>query len=474
MLWNKIGDTYQHFQVPFSERRVLLVFMDTILILLASWTSFLLWDRTGGNTSGTILGGPYWYWLLSFLVGWWVLALLNDLYDIPSSYDKPLNAKRVISTGVLALAVYLFLHLLLPTYLPGRFFLYFLAFALPSIILWRLVYADLSDRLPFRHRILIIGQGERASSIAAVLYRATRLNYQVLGYIADGPTESGLERSKLPMLGHTADLPRLMQKLHAHEVVVAIEHTMEKELLQRLVDCQANGVLVSSMPDLYEKLCRCIPIQHVDPVWVLYAIQGQAFFSRLQLAKKRLLDLILVMLGLPILLLILPLLALAIRLDSKGSIFYRQIRCGRGGKPFTIIKFRTMYSDAEKDGKPRWAAKDDPRITRVGSFLRKSRLDEIPQLLNVLLGHMSIIGPRPERPEFVEQLQQELLFYRTRLMVKPGLTGWAQIHYDYGDSVEDALTKLQYDFYYIRYWSLWMDIYILFKTFWVVFKLKGT
>ncbi len=202
-------------------------------------------------------------------------------------------------------------------------------------------------------------------------------------------------------------------------------------------------------------------------------MQNRPVFNRLQLGIKRLLDLTLLLLALPFLILILVPVALAIKLESRGPAFYRQVRSGRAGEKFMIYKFRTMVADAEKDGKARWASKGDPRITRVGQFLRKSRLDELPQLLNVLRGEMSIIGPRPERPEFVEQLEQEIPFYSMRLLVKPGLTGWAQINYDYGNTVEQALIKLQYDFYYVRYWSLWLDAFILFRTIGVVLSLKG-
>jgi exopolysaccharide biosynthesis polyprenyl glycosylphosphotransferase len=202
-------------------------------------------------------------------------------------------------------------------------------------------------------------------------------------------------------------------------------------------------------------------------------IQDRPVFNRMQLGAKRLLDLSLVSTSLPFLMLILPMVALAIRLDSSGPIFYCQTRCGRAGKPFSILKFRTMSVNAEKEGKALWATQGDLRITRVGRFLRKTRLDELPQLFNVLQGEMSLIGPRPERPEFVEMLQEAIPFYRARLMVKPGITGWAQIHYDYGNSVEDALIKLQYDLYYLRYWSLWLDIYIIFQTVAVVLKFKG-
>jgi exopolysaccharide biosynthesis polyprenyl glycosylphosphotransferase len=201
-------------------------------------------------------------------------------------------------------------------------------------------------------------------------------------------------------------------------------------------------------------------------------MQDKSFLSRIQLISKRLLDLTLVILALPILLIIIPVIAFAVRMDSPGPSFYRQIRCGRAGKPFAIYKFRTMVTDAERDG-VKWAQKNDTRITKMGRFLRKSRLDELPQLYNVLKGEMSIVGPRPERPEFIEQLEEEVPFYRTRLMVKPGITGWAQVHYDYGNTVEDALIKLQYDFYYIRYQSLALDVYTMFRTVSVLFMLKG-
>jgi exopolysaccharide biosynthesis polyprenyl glycosylphosphotransferase len=228
------------------------------------------------------------------------------------------------------------------------------------------------------------------------------------------------------------------------------------------------------MPDLYERLYHSTPILHIDNSWALGAMQEMPVFGILPAAIRRLMDVVLGLAGLIVFLLVLPVVALAIRLDSPGTIFYRQIRCGRAGKPFSIIKFRTMYSDAEQDGRPRWATQNDDRITRVGRFLRKTRLDEVPQVINVLRGEMSVIGPRPERPEFVKELQQAIPFYRTRLIVKPGLTGWAQIYYPYGNTVEDALNKLQYDFYYLRHWSVWLDLYILFQTIAVMLKFKGT
>jgi exopolysaccharide biosynthesis polyprenyl glycosylphosphotransferase len=320
--------------------------------------------------------------------------------------------------------------------------------------------------------VLIVGGGERARAITRALKQASRVSYRVIGFVDDDPAMRGNLLDGLPMLGRSGDLPWLVRQLEIQEIVVAIERHVESDLFQLLVACHGLGAQVSYMPDLYDKLSRRIPIQHIDPAWALNIMQKLP--SRLSLSGKRLMDLVLAGVGLLILAPLFPFVALAIRLDSPGPVFYRQIRSGRAGRPFAILKFRTMSTDAEKDGQARWATEDDPRITRVGRILRKTRVDELPQLHNVLRGEMSIVGPRPERPEFIEQLEQDIPFYRTRLMVKPGLTGWAQIHYRYGSSVEDALIKLQYDFHYLRCWSLWLDLYVIFRTFGVAFRFKGT
>ncbi len=470
---------YQGFQIPFSERRVLLLLGDALLVLLAVWVAFVLGQYTTTShplNADTIMAriSARWYWFPILLGGWWVLAWLNDLYDIPSSSNKILNIGRVAITGGMSLFIYLavFFFIPQPLELPRLFFLYFLLVVVLTISLWRWTYVTLFSLLPLQHRVLIIGLGERGRALACALKQDTKLDYKVLGYV-DEAAIPGTVYEDFPVWGKAADLPRLAQQLHVHEIIVAIEQNLDKELFHWLIECQANGVRVSLLPDLYEQLYRRIPMEHVDPSWALHVIQDRPVFNRLQLAGKRLLDLGLVLVGLPFLMLVLPVVALAIRLDSPGPVFYHQIRSGRAGKLFSIFKFRTMSVNAEQDGQARWATKSDSRITRVGGFLRKTRLDELPQLLNVLRGEMSLVGPRPERPEFVETLQQEIPFYRTRLMVKPGLTGWAQIHYDYGNSVEDALIKLQYDFYYLRYWSVWLDIYTIFRTVAVVLKFKG-
>jgi exopolysaccharide biosynthesis polyprenyl glycosylphosphotransferase len=471
ILQKKLEDIH----VPFSERCALLIFVDTTLLLAAIFGAFVLWQRTSGIFFDISHIQERWYWFPILSIEWGTLAWLNDLYDLRSANRKGLSAIRIIFVGLTVLFIYLVIYFFNPySTLPRLLVIYFLLIATPAVILWRGTYVTVFSALPFQHRVLIVGGNERGKTIAKTLKQEPPTNYRVLGFVASNSSSVGETIEDLPVLGGEKDLLHLVKQLRIHEIVVAIEHELEKALFLSLVECQANGVRVSWMPDLFETLCRRIPIQHVDPAWALHAMQSHSTLGRLQVITSRLLDLALLFLGLPTILLLMPFIALAICLDSPGPVFYRQIRCGRAGKPFFIYKFRTMVNDAEKDGKAQWACKNDPRITRVGRFLRKSRLDELPQLLNVLRGEMSIVGPRPERPEFIEQLEQEIPLYRTRLLVKPGITGWAQVHYDYGNSVEDALIKLQYDFYYIRYQSLALDIYTMFQTVGVLLRLQGT
>jgi exopolysaccharide biosynthesis polyprenyl glycosylphosphotransferase len=472
-----LKNKYRGFQAPFSERRAILLLGDALLVLMAVWAAFVLWqygsDQPFNDASIRARMSGHWTWFPILLGGWWVLAWLNDLYDIPSSVYRVSSTVRVVTTGALGLGIYMVAFFFLAQYEPPRLFLiYFLLVALPTITLWRWAYAAAFSLLPIQHWVLIVGGGERARAIARALKQASRVSYHVIGFVDDDPAMRGNLLDGLPMLGRSGDLPWLVRQLEIQEIVVAIERHVESDLFQLLVACHGLGAQVSYMPDLYDKLSRRIPIQHIDPAWALNIMQKLP--SRLSLSGKRLMDLVLAGVGLLILAPLFPFVALAIRLDSPGPVFYRQIRSGRAGRPFAILKFRTMSTDAEKDGQARWATEDDPRITRVGRILRKTRVDELPQLHNVLRGEMSIVGPRPERPEFIEQLEQDIPFYRTRLMVKPGLTGWAQIHYRYGSSVEDALIKLQYDFHYLRCWSLWLDLYVIFRTFGVAFRFKGT
>ena len=415
-----------------------------------------------------------WYLLPPILAIWLAVAWLNDLYHVPSSYVKSRTARRIIQTTALSMLIYAGMFYLIPDVLPLYYYLGLTLLMMPLVASWRVFYTGIFKRDTFKQRVLLLGNGSRAKATVRDIQKhgwSSYQTYQVVGYVHE--TEPKNKSDELQYLGSSRELLSVIDKHKIHEIVVTTNGRLKNKLFESLIECQAKGVRVSWMPEFYERLYQKVPVEHLDHSWALYMIQNRPVFNRMALGIKRLLDLILLLFALPVFLLIFIPVALAIKLESPGPVFYRQVRCGRAGDLFMIYKFRTMVTHAENDGKARWASKGDPRITRVGQFLRKARLDELPQLFNVFRGEMSIIGPRPERPEFVEQLEEAIPFYRMRHLVKPGLTGWAQINYDYGNTVDDALVKLQYDFYYVRYWSIWLDLYILFRTVGVVLLLKG-
>jgi exopolysaccharide biosynthesis polyprenyl glycosylphosphotransferase len=257
-------------------------------------------------------------------------------------------------------------------------------------------------------------------------------------------------------------------------LILAITGELQSELFQSLLECQERGVEVIRMPTLYEELLGRVPIAYLNSEWILTSFVDSARVHDLYSRAKRLFDILGAVAGLLVVALLFPLLALLVRLDSRGPVLYGQARSGRGGKPFRMWKFRTMVADAEPDGEARWAEPGDPRVTRLGRILRRTRLDEIPQFWNILRGEMSLVGPRAERPALVTRLESEVPFYRARMLVRPGATGWAQVNYRYGWSVEDAATKLEYDLYYIRHRSVWLDLRILLRTLGTVVRFQGT
>lgn len=472
-LGNMVVGELQGFRSPVSERRFALLLGDAMMAILATSLALFLWGTFDSQQTAFHYMSTYWYWYPIMVGTWWVLGWLNDLYHISLSHYRRRSLTAVFFAGGIGFAIFFALSLVVPFVPPIGFVVAAWALTMVGVLGWRLTYLSLSNALrPFSQRVLIVGRGARAKVIADVLKANDSVHYDVIGYVED-PTEEGDRwQDDLPTLGEIDELSQVATGSKIHQVIVATEGAVSTSLYDALVHCQANGVPVAWMPDAYEKLLHRIPVEYIDPAWSLFAVQDKPIFRRLQLVAKRLLDLSIFLLALPIFVIVFPLLAVAIKLDSPGPAFYKQTRSGRGGQPFTIFKFRTMVTDAEKNG-AQWAKKNDDRITRVGRFLRKTRLDELPQIINVFRGEMSFVGPRPERPEFIEELVEEIPFYTTRMLVKPGLTGWAQIHYDYGNTVEDARMKLEYDFYYVRYWSIWMDIYILFRTIAVVALFKG-
>jgi sugar transferase (PEP-CTERM system associated) len=325
----------------------------------------------------------------------------------------------------------------------------------------------------FRHwnltgRIVVLGSSEMAKTIETELKGLADPGYQIIGYIETPGEPSTLES---PCLGQAEETCQIAREHRADRVVVALTERRGRLPLIELLNCRLAGIRVEEAESLYERLTGKIAVQRLRPSYLIFSEGFER--SRVAFAIKRAMDVGLAVVGMILLAPLCTIVALAIKLDSKGAVFYGQKRVGKDGEIFTTYKFRTMRSDAEQSGQPQWAKANDDRVTRVGRCLRRTRIDEIPQMWNVLKNEMSFVGPRPERPFFVDELRKQIPYYMERLLVKPGITGWAQINYQYGSSVEDALTKLQYDLYYIKNLSIYLDAMVLVRTVKVVVMRRG-
>lgn len=372
--------------------------------------------------------------------------------------------------GMLCIAV---LFYLLPSLHIGRGALMIsIAIAFFGSVLVRAVFDTLVDEDLFKRRVLVYGAGRRAGSLARLRRRSDRRGFTLIGYVpAQGDEESVVEDvHKLPTTMSLLELCRLHR---VDEIVVAMDDRRRQFPMEQLLECRLDGVEILELVTFLERETGKVRLDVLNPSWMIFA-EGFGR-GRIHDTLERVFD---ILASLTLLILASPLMlltALAIKLTEgpRASVFYRQVRVGRNGRPFKLLKFRSMREDAEKDGKAQWAQKNDSRVTRIGAFIRTTRIDELPQILNVLRGEMSFVGPRPERPEFVEQLSERIPYYRERHSIKPGITGWAQLCYPYGSSEQDAVEKLQYDLFYVKNHSLLFYLAILVQTVEVILWRKG-
>jgi sugar transferase (PEP-CTERM system associated) len=335
----------------------------------------------------------------------------------------------------------------------------------------RLLFSRIVDENVFKRRVLVYGAGQSATAIAGLRRRADRRGFFLTGFVPANPQERAVTHDRILAPGKT--LVQLCRELEVTEVVVAMDDRRNGFPIAELLQCRLAGIDVTELLSFLERETGRVRIDVLNPSWMIF---GEGFRrDPLRRITARALDLGCCLIVLGVALPVMLLTALAIKLEEgwRAPVFYRQRRVGLGGRPFMLLKFRSMRIDAESDGRPRWAQKGDTRITRVGSLIRKTRIDELPQLLNVLRGQMSVVGPRPERPEFVSQLAERIPYYVERHCVKPGVTGWAQLCYPYGSSERDSLEKLQYDLYYVKNNSLLFDLAIVVQTVEVVLMGKG-
>jgi exopolysaccharide biosynthesis polyprenyl glycosylphosphotransferase len=458
-----------------AERRGILWLGDVVVCGLAGVLGLWLWTFTRGQPLALVIA-EFGRLMLVMALAWLVLAWAFDLYNPRTAARMPLVAPRLLAVAGLMLVAYLIVFFVVAPRNPliRLPLVYFLALVTGLQLLWRWLLATLQSRGAFCQRAVIVGAGWAGRTIGRLLREQARPEFEVVGFIDDDESKHGTEVEGMPVLGAREDLLHVARGAGATTVIYAITHQLDGRMFQTLLDCQIAGLAVVRMPALYEALTGRVPVEHVRNEWMLPdASEGgqtpvfyRLFVRLVDLAFSVVAGVCLVVAG--------PLIALLIKADSPGPVLFRQTRSGRGGVPFELVKFRSMVADAEAHSGAQWAADDDPRVTRVGRFLRRTRLDELPQVLNILRGDIHLIGPRPERPEFISMLEKEIPFYRARLAVKPGLTGWAQVQYRYGNAVDDALIKLEYDLYYIKHRSISLDLRILFQTAIVMLLFKGT
>ncbi len=451
---------FKHY-VPYAV--LLLGAVDVLLLMLAAELGWVIRAHQIGMTIEPMATRlPQ---LLAFAFALQIALIAVGAYGVASFLSLRFAAARLAVAIVLGVSFLSILFFLVPPLALWRSNLaYATVIAAVLLVVVRAVLGRTLGSDTFKRRIIVLGAGQRAARIGALAAQPGS-NVVVAGYVAMGEANpivaDAIPRDRIPNLAaHVVDNG-------ASEVVLALEERRNALPLKDLLRVKTTGVTVSEISSFLERETGRIDLNSVNPSWLIFS-DGFASGRMLSSAFKRAFDvaasLLLLILTLPVILIT----ALAIKLESKGPAFYRQRRVGLYNEGFDIIKLRSMRQDAEVAGKAVWAEKDDPRITRIGRFIRKVRIDELPQTWTVLKGEMSFVGPRPERPQFVEQLEQQLPYYAERHMVKPGITGWAQINYPYGASIEDSRHKLEYDLYYAKNYSPFLDLLILLQTLRVV------
>jgi len=399
---------------------------------------------------------------------------LKDVYEFET---KPLWAPRFVlrfgQAVFLACSLLLILHQFIPGFVAAPADFVLLLFLSSFVVtIWHVllrVYFSVSNR---RSKLLIMGTGPLARSLAREILRHKELGLSICGFVDDDPALVGVSIVNPKVLGLNTQLRQIVSENKVDRVVVELGDRRGRLPVDELLELKMRGVRIEEATSLYEYVTGKIAIENLKPSWMIF---GDGFeVSRRVLFLKQVVSFSISLLLFLSFVPLFPLIALLIKLNSPGPVFYRQERVGHHGKTFTLWKFRSMRQDAERGTGPVWASLQDTRVTRVGRFLRRTRLDELPQLINILKGDMSLVGPRPERPKFVEELSSLIPFYYLRHSVKPGVTGWAQVNYGYGNTIEDSVEKLQYDLFYIKNISCPLDLLVIFNTIKTVLVRKGS
>lgn len=456
-----------HFEI--SERKILLRVMDVVSVL-----GFLYLIGSSFEFDYFTVTKEQWVWSLVLGLYITVFGTVFELYDLKASSKLDTTFRNIVLTTSLTVLVYLFTPVVTP-FLPVKRIqvLYFYLAIIAALFLWRMAYVTFIVSPRFYKKVIVVGEVSNLETIVSTIGKSDP-NYKIVGFI----NSEGQGEDQVFFKGLKEYLPYQLYDViveeHISEVVVAIydsEH-ITSDIYSQLTMLLEKGFAIREYTQVYEEITKRVPVQYVGKDFYKYFPFSRSNQNKLYMFYHRFMDVVCALIGLLIGLCLLPFILIGNLIANRGPLFYKQERIGKYGKLFQVIKFRTMVVNAESEG-VQWAKKNDARVTSFGRFLRNSRIDEIPQFYNVLIGDMSIIGPRPERPYFVKELSQIIPFYETRHTIKPGLSGWAQVNSRYGSTVEHSLEKLQYDLYYIKHRSFFLDLNILVKTFSTVLYYRG-
>jgi len=459
-------------------RRFVLIAVDTLIIFCSLFVYLEFFHPTGFQQYYSLTDNIL--WALVIIALWYFYASVFDLYKLSLVDKRGEIIKNTIITATLTGITYLFIPFLSPTLPLNRLPAFLLiATMVIALLLWRMIYAVLFKHPILARRAVVAGAGWTGRELVQTLLKNEQIYhkaaYKIYGYFDDDREKHQKEYDGLKVLGTGKELFKYASRLKVDEVILAIpEHeNLNAQMYSSIVDCENSGIPVRFAFDIFEEQTGKVMVKKKEDSFFLanpYSIVRKKSFYRIM---NRMLNFVWGVLACVPFVILIPILFIVNLLTSRGPLFYKQERVGGNGHIFNILKFRTMVVDAEKKDGPQFASKDDTRITMAGKFLRKTRLDELPQFINILKGDMNLIGPRPEREVFIKELSQNIPFFRIRNVVKPGLTGWAQVNHIYTSDTEDALVKLQYDLYYIRHRSFFLDLKIMINTLPVIFKLKG-
>lgn len=446
-----------------NNRKIALLLADAAIVFLG--VSVAIYLRLGFAQWQKEMGGYVGLSRITLVVATCTLILyLYDLYDyLVTNKRRELLLMLVEALGI-AWATLALMFYLSPELAIGRgVSVIAVPLVLVMLLAWRICIHYLIGHPEIGEKVLIVGTGDAARETAQAVAHRRDAGLRIIGFVTDDGFTRNSKLDNLMVFGTTLELESVVRNENVDRLVVAVQDRRGAFPTESLLKMSLAGdVAIEECTSFFERVTGQVHLDMVRPSWLIFA--GKSRSTRFRAMVRELFHRVLGLIGLVMSLPISIVTAVLIKLDSRGPIFYKQDRVGKNGQLFQVMKFRSMKTDAEADGKPVWAASGDDRVTRVGRVIRKIRVDEIPQFWNIIKGEMSFVGPRPERPHFVSQLAAEIDFYEHRHLVAPGLTGWAQIKYPYGASVEDARQKLQYDLYYIKNQSLALDLLIIFET----------